>query len=81
MSPHYEKLKDILISQMGVTEDSIQLQAELGRDLSLDSLDCEELLMILEEEFDIKIPSSEFRHLEIPTTTVKNLTDYLDKAA
>lgn len=81
MSPHYAKVKHILTSQMGVTEGAVQPEAQLGKDLSLDSLDCEELLMIVEEEFDIRIPSSELRHLEIPTTTVQNLIDYLDKAA
>ena len=54
-----EKVKAIIIDQLGVTENSVTMEASFIDDLGADSLDIVELVMALEEEFDIEIPDSD----------------------
>ena len=54
----FDKVKEIIIEQLGVTESSITMEASFIDDLGADSLDIVELIMALEEEFDLEIPDS-----------------------
>lgn len=54
-----EKLKQIVVEQLGVEESEITLDASFIEDLGADSLDVVELIMALEEEFDISIPDED----------------------
>ncbi|MBE5806703.1 MAG: acyl carrier protein, partial [Clostridiales bacterium] len=55
----FEKVKEIIVEQLGVAENAITEEASFIDDLGADSLDIVELIMALEEEFDIEIPDSD----------------------
>ena len=59
----FDKVKEIIIEQLGVTESSITMEASFIDDLGADSLDIVELIMALEEEFDLEIPDSDAEKL------------------
>ena len=52
----FEKVKELIVETLSVDEDKIKLESNLAEDLKIDSLDAVELVMTLEEEFDIKLP-------------------------
>ncbi|MBR1797094.1 MAG: acyl carrier protein [Clostridiales bacterium] len=52
----FEKLKGMIVDQLGVDEDSITMEASFVDDLNADSLDMVELVMAMEQEFDISVP-------------------------
>ncbi|MDD7409050.1 MAG: acyl carrier protein [Anaerovoracaceae bacterium] len=56
----FEKIKDIIVEQLGIEDpDSIQMDTSLTKDLEADSLYVIEVIMAIEEEFDIEIPDEE----------------------
>ena len=55
----FEKVKAIIVEQLGVAEASVEMEASCIDDLGADSLDIVELVMALEEEFDLEIPDSD----------------------
>ena len=65
MSSIEERVRKIVVEQLGVTEDQVTLEASFVDDLGADSLDTVELVMALEEEFDIEIPDEEAEKIEI----------------
>lgn len=69
----FEKVKGIIIEQLGVTETSVSLEASFIDDLGADSLDIVELVMALEEEFDIEIPDADAEKV----VTVGDVVDYI----
>ena len=68
-----EKMKEMIADQLYVDEDKITLESNFKEDLDADSLDLFELVMALEEEYGIEIPSEELESL----TTVGAIIDYL----
>ncbi len=52
----FEKLKGMIVDQLGVDEDSITMDSSFVDDLNADSLDMVELVMAMEQEFDISVP-------------------------
>ena len=52
----FEKLKGMIVDQLGVDEDSITMESSFVDDLNADSLDMLELVMAMEQEFDISVP-------------------------
>jgi acyl carrier protein len=70
-----EKVKEIIVSQLNVSEDEITESASFIDDLGADSLDTVELVMQFEEEFDIEIPDEDAEKL----TTVGKAIDYLEE--
>jgi acyl carrier protein len=69
----FEKVKKIIVEQLGVEEDDIAMESSFIDDLGADSMDIVELIMALEEEFDLEIPDSEAEKI----TTVGNAVDYI----
>lgn len=69
----FEKVKKIIVEQLGVEEDDIAMESSFIDDLGADSLDIVELIMALEEEFDIEIPDSEAEKI----TSVGDAVDYI----
>lgn len=55
----YAKVKEIVVEQLGVDEEEVTEQASFVDDLGADSLDIVELVMALEEEFDLEIPDED----------------------
>ncbi|RCX20025.1 acyl carrier protein [Anaerobacterium chartisolvens] len=68
-----EKVKKIIAEQLGVEEEEVAMESSFIDDLGADSLDLVELIMALEEEFDIEIPDSEAEKI----TTVGDAVDYI----
>ena len=69
----FEKVKEIIVEQLGVTETSVTLEASFIDDLGADSLDIVELIMALEEEFDTEIPDADAEKV----VTVGDVVDYI----
>ena len=73
MSNIEERVKKIIIEQLGVKEEDVKHEASFVDDLGADSLDTVELVMALEEEFDTEIPDEEAEKI----TTVQSAIDYI----
>ncbi|AWB65966.1 acyl carrier protein [Saccharobesus litoralis] len=74
MSSIEERVKKIIVEQLGVKEEDVRNEASFVDDLGADSLDTVELVMALEEEFDTEIPDEEAEKI----TTVQSAIDYVD---
>lgn len=68
-----EKVISIIVDQLGVEEDDVVMDASFIDDLGADSLDIVELIMALEEEFDIEIPDEDAEKI----VTVGNAVNYI----
>ncbi len=68
-----EKVKAIIVEQLGVADTAVAMEASFIDDLGADSLDIVELVMALEEEFDIEIPDSDAEKV----VTVGDVVDYI----
>jgi acyl carrier protein len=68
------KIKDIIVEQLGVDPERVKEDAKFIDDLGADSLDIVELIMAMEEEFDIEIPDEDAEKL----VNVKNVQEYLE---
>ncbi|MEE9504482.1 MAG: acyl carrier protein [Thermodesulfobacteriota bacterium] len=69
-----EKIKNIIIEQLGVSADEVVPEASFVDDLGADSLDLVELVMVLEEEFGKEIPDEDAEKIQ----TVKDATNYIN---
>ena len=68
------KVKSIIAEQLGVGEDEIKPESSFIDDLGADSLDIVELVMAMEEEFDVEIPDEQAESIK----TVKDAVDYIN---
>lgn len=68
-----EKIKSIIVEQLGVSIDEVTPEASFIEDLGADSLDIVELIMALEEEYDIEIPDEDAEKIQ----TVKDVSSYV----
>ena len=69
----FEKVKQIIVEQLGVEESAVTLEASFIDDLGADSLDIVELVMALEEEFDMEIPDANAEKV----VTVNDVVEYI----
>ncbi len=69
----FERVKNVIVDQLGVDEAEVTMEASFVEDLGADSLDIVELIMGLESEFDIEIPDSEAEKI----STVGDAVNYL----
>lgn len=76
MSNIEERVRNIIVEQLGVQLDEVKNEASFVDDLGADSLDTVELVMALEEEFDTEIPDEEAEKI----TTVQAAIDYVNSA-
>ena len=74
MSTIEERVKKIIVEQLGVKEEEVKPEASFENDLGADSLDTVELVMALEEEFETEIPDEEAEKI----TTVQLAVDYIN---
>jgi acyl carrier protein len=74
MSSVEERVKKIVVEQLGVKEEEVNAEASFVDDLGADSLDTVELVMALEEEFKTEIPDDEAEKI----TTVQQAVDYIN---
>ena len=75
MAMVFEKVREILCDQLDKEEDDITLESNISEDLGADSLDVVDLLMSLEDEFDMEIPDEEIENIK----TVGQLVKYIEE--
>lgn len=71
----FEKLKELVVDQLGAEEEEVTLEANIQDDLGADSLDVVDLVMSVEEEFDVKITDDDLENIK----TVGNIVDYIEE--
>ena len=69
-----DKIKELVVDQTGISADEITLETSLMSDIEADSLDAVEIMMAIEDEFEIKIPDEEAEKF----LTIKDIVDYLE---
>lgn len=69
----FDKVKEIIVEQLGIAENNVNEEASFIDDLGADSLDIVELIMAIEEEFDIEIPDTDAEKV----VTVGDVVDYI----
>jgi acyl carrier protein len=75
--PIEEKVKDIIVEQLGVNPEQVTPKASFIEDLGADSLDIVELVMAFEEEFSVEVPDEDAEKLQ----TVGDVTSYIKERA
>lgn len=71
----FQKLKTIVVDQLGVNEENVTMEATFVDDLAADSLDIVELVMTIEEEFDLEIPDSDAEK----NVTIGDVVKYIEE--
>lgn len=71
----FDKIKDIIIDQLQVEESDVNMDTNLMKDLSADSLDAVEIIMAIEDEYGIEIPDEEAEKIQ----TVGDLVRYVEE--
>lgn len=70
----FDKIKDIIVEQLEVEEDAVTMEASITDDLGADSLDVVDLVMSIEESFDVEIPDEEVENIK----TVGDIVKYIE---
>ncbi|MBE6100512.1 MAG: acyl carrier protein [Selenomonas sp.] len=71
----FDKVRDIVVEQLGVEADEVAIESTFIDDLGADSLDIVELIMAFEEEFNIEIPDEAAEKIK----TVQDVVTYIDQ--
>jgi acyl carrier protein len=71
----FEKIRDIIVEQLGVDESMVTMDTNLMKDLEADSLDAVEIIMAIEDEFDLQIPDEEAEKFQLVGDLVKYVDD------
>ncbi len=71
----FERIKEILADQLDSDIDAMTMESDIANDLGADSLDVVELLMAIEDEFDVEIPDEEIENIK----TIGDLVAYIEK--
>lgn len=69
-----EKITELLVDQLGVDPEDVKLEATFKEDLGADSLDLFEMVMNLEEEYNIEVPAEELEDIE----TIGDMINYME---
>jgi acyl carrier protein len=77
--PIEQRVKDIIVEQLGVKPDQVTPEAKFIEDLGADSLDTVELIMALEEEFGIEVPDEQAEKLATVGDVVKYIEEHQQK--
>ncbi len=72
----FDEVKEVIVEQLNVGPDEVKPEANFVEDLGADSLDVVEMIMALEEKFEIEIPDSDAENIK----TVQDVVDYIEKA-
>ena len=78
MAVDFDKIKQIIVDQLGVDESEVTMEASFIDDLGADSLDTVELVMALEEEFGIEIPDEEAEKISTVADAIKYIEEHTD---
>ena len=70
----FDKLKELVVDQLGVEEDEVTMEATMQDDLGADSLDLVDLVMSVEEEFGVKVADEDLENIK----TVGDIVNYIE---
>lgn len=73
----FDKLKELVVDQLGVEEDEVTMGATMQDDLGADSLDLVDLVMSVEEEFGVKVADEDLENIK----TVGDIVNYIEERA
>ena len=73
----FEKIAEILSEQLGAERDEITMETNILKDLEADSLDVVEVIMALEDEYEIEIPDEDAEQLQVVSQIVKYIEDHV----
>ena len=73
----FETVRDIIAEQLGAEKEDITMETNLTKDLEADSLDAVEIIMAIEDEYEIEIPDEEAEQFQI----VGNIVKYVEENA
>lgn len=73
----FDKLKELVVDQLGVEEDEVTMEASMQDDLGADSLDLVDLVMSVEEEFGVKVADEDLENIK----TVGDIINYIEDRA
>lgn len=71
----FDKIKELIVDSLGIEEDQITMEASFKEDLKVDSLDLFEMVMSLEDEFGVEIPTEELENM----VTVGDVVNYIEE--
>lgn len=74
----FEKIREIIVEQLGVEESAVTLETSLMKDLEADSLDAVEIIMAIEDEFEIEVPDEEAEKFQSIGDIVKYVEEKLN---
>ena len=72
----FDDIKEVIVEQLNVSPEEVKPESKFVEDLGADSLDVVEMIMALEEKFEIEIPDNEAEKIK----TVQDAVDYIEKA-
>ena len=72
----FDEVKEVIVEQLNVSPDEVKPESRFVEDLGADSLDVVEMIMALEEKFEIEIPDSDAENIK----TVQDVVDYIENA-
>ena len=73
----FDKLKELVVDQLGVEEDEVTMEASMQDDLGADSLDLVDLVMSVEEELGVKVADEDMENIK----TVGDIVNYIEDRA
>ncbi len=73
----FDKIKELIVDQLDVEEDKVTMEANIQDDLGADSLDIVDLVMSVEDAFEVKIEDEDVENIK----TVGDIVNYIDNAA
>ena len=73
----FDRIRDIIIEQLQVEESDVNMDTNLMKDLEADSLDAVEIIMAIEDEFDIEVPDEDAEKFQ----TVADIVSYVEARA
>ena len=71
----FEKIKEILVDQLDVEEEKVTMEAWITEDLGADSLDVADIVMSIEEEFDVEVPDDQLQNIKLVGDIVKYIEE------
>ena len=74
----FEKIKNLLAEQLDADENDMTMDTDIAKDLGADSLDVVELLMAIEDEFDIEVPDEEIENIKTIGAIVEYIQSNID---
>lgn len=72
----FEKIRDILAQQLDLDPETVTMETDIAEDLGADSLDVVEMLMSIEDEFDVEIPDDAIDQLKTVSDVVEYIQDH-----